>query len=123
MGEGMTLAGLNLDGPILARIAGLLDRSREERRVAARILKDIFDRDAARDKHRDSWEWQLAFACMAIGSCDEALRLFGNASLAVAEWLAGRDARAHARLNAAEATWLRRTPWLIPEANEVAECA
>ena len=149
----------NLPAPILARIAGLLDRSRQERRLAARILKDILDRDAATDKHRDSWKWQLAYVCMAIGSCDDALRLFGDAletmppsdasylptvfntamaswavlgspyrgefrrviecpgakddakdlsanryqSLALAEWLAGRDATAHARLNAAEA--------------------
>ena len=151
----------NLPAPILARIAGLLDRSRQERRVAARILQDILDRDAATDKQRDSWKWQLAFACMTIGSCDEAMGLFGNAletmppsdayylptafnramanwavigtpnrdefrrviectgarddardlpdqanrfqSFAIAEWLAGREATAHARLDAAEA--------------------
>lgn len=156
-----SLALQNMPVPILARIAELLDRSRPERQVAARILKDILDRDAAGDEYRDSWKWQLAFASMAIGSWDEALRLFGNAlattppsdasylltafntamanwavlgtpnrdefrrviectcakddaghlpdkanrlqSLSVAEWLAGREVKAHARLDAAEA--------------------
>ena len=96
--ESPTVAGL--EPSQRAVVAGKLDRSLSERKVAIVILKVIIgNRKASVDDMRE-WKWALAFAQMATGDFNNARQIFGQAmdeaeeggrmptafNLAMAEW-------------------------------------
>ena len=69
----------DLSPPARASLADRLDLSLAERQVAIEILEDVVNEEEESSSQKSHWQWNLAFARIAVGDFSEAVDTFRDA--------------------------------------------